>query len=144
MKLAPSIQTRYPELAFFADERTGRAVLKSCRQRLYRTPRCWIYGLAWLLSGAILGIVFPRLQVPLIGTHLPLWSGSGVAGIILSTAFLIGFQYLWRRPIQRMLRQELAARGVPICIRCGYDLRGQTEPRCPECGAGFDSSLLRQ
>ncbi len=24
------------------------------------------------------------------------------------------------------------------CVRCGYDLRGQVEPRCPECGTAFD------
>ena len=24
------------------------------------------------------------------------------------------------------------------CPRCGYNVRGLTEPRCPECGAGFD------
>ena len=25
------------------------------------------------------------------------------------------------------------------CKRCGYDLRGQSEPRCPECGAQLDA-----
>jgi hypothetical protein len=24
------------------------------------------------------------------------------------------------------------------CRRCGYDLRGLPEPRCPECGTSFD------
>ena len=24
------------------------------------------------------------------------------------------------------------------CARCGYDLQGLTEPRCPECGTPFD------
>ncbi len=24
------------------------------------------------------------------------------------------------------------------CRRCGYNLRGLTEARCPECGAGFE------
>lgn len=27
-----------------------------------------------------------------------------------------------------------------ICKGCGYDLRGQTEPRCPECGTPFDDA----
>lgn len=26
-----------------------------------------------------------------------------------------------------------------LCRNCGYDLRGQTEPRCPECGTPFDA-----
>jgi len=25
-----------------------------------------------------------------------------------------------------------------LCVNCGYDLRGLTLPRCPECGAPFD------
>ena len=29
------------------------------------------------------------------------------------------------------------------CPTCGYDLRGLSEPRCPECGEGFDPILLR-
>jgi hypothetical protein len=32
--------------------------------------------------------------------------------------------------------------GWPLCRQCGYDLRGQTEPRCPECGTPFDVDLL--
>jgi hypothetical protein len=27
-----------------------------------------------------------------------------------------------------------------ICARCGYDLRGLTEPRCPECGTPFEKA----
>jgi hypothetical protein len=29
------------------------------------------------------------------------------------------------------------------CPRCGYNLRGLTEPRCPECGFEFDFAQLR-
>jgi hypothetical protein len=28
------------------------------------------------------------------------------------------------------------------CRKCGYDLQGQTESRCPECGLEFDSAEL--
>ncbi len=38
----------------------------------------------------------------------------------------------------RYLRHKLG-----LCERCGYDLRGQTEARCPECGTPFDEKLLR-
>lgn len=33
------------------------------------------------------------------------------------------------------------SRAAPVekhCLNCGYDLRGLPEPRCPECGRGFD------
>ena len=31
-----------------------------------------------------------------------------------------------------------------LCPTCGYDIRGQIEPRCPECGETFDKHLLKQ
>jgi hypothetical protein len=33
--------------------------------------------------------------------------------------------------------------GRSICRECGYDLRGLTEPRCPECGTRFDADILK-
>jgi hypothetical protein len=37
---------------------------------------------------------------------------------------------------------EYAVLGARTCATCGYDLRGQVEPRCPECGTGFDPTGL--
>ncbi|MEZ6194085.1 MAG: hypothetical protein R3C45_22795 [Phycisphaerales bacterium] len=38
--------------------------------------------------------------------------------------------------------------GMPFaglcCPMCDYDLTGTTEPRCPECGKGFDPAALRK
>ena len=31
-----------------------------------------------------------------------------------------------------------------LCIQCGYNLYGLTEPRCPECWAPFDEQLLNK
>jgi len=49
---------------------------------------------------------------------------------------------MYRRWMQGFLRQYLSDHGIPICQKCGYDLRGQTEPRCPECGAAFGEETL--
>ncbi len=38
-------------------------------------------------------------------------------------------------------RRRIRQRGR--CRQCGYNLRGLTEPRCPECGTPFDSSLVQ-
>lgn len=38
----------------------------------------------------------------------------GIAGVVLFRVFPVG-----------------------MCQRCGYDLRGQVERRCPECGTAF-------
>lgn len=29
-----------------------------------------------------------------------------------------------------------------VCKKCGYNLRGLRDPRCPECGTPFDPNLL--
>ena len=47
-------------------------------------------------------------------------------------------------PMRKHLREQLIARGVPICLRCGYDVKGLAKPRCPECGEAFDERLLSE
>lgn len=60
---------------------------------------------------------------------------------IITAAVVVFF---WRRPYIRFVRQYLQERGVAICLKCGYDLRGQVKPRCPECGQDFDEELLKR
>jgi len=38
---------------------------------------------------------------------------------------------------------KIGSAGRPRCRKCGYDLRGQRELRCPECGTEFDEAILR-
>ena len=45
---------------------------------------------------------------------------------------------VWRRRRERR-RNELG-----LCVCCGYNLTGLTEPRCPECGAGFRVARSRE
>ncbi len=48
---------------------------------------------------------------------------------------------MWGRERKWMgvfLRDYLNEHGTPICRECGYDLRGQVQSRCPECGMQFD------
>lgn len=67
---------------------------------------------------------------------------QGVAIAVFCLALLIA-SLLTRRRRAQELRKLLCEQGIPICIHCGYDLRGQTDPRCPECGRAFDPRLLR-
>jgi hypothetical protein len=45
-------------------------------------------------------------------------------------------------------RHEAKAHSLPYkgmgCPKCGYDLTGTLEPRCPECGGAFDPGRLRR
>lgn len=54
------------------------------------------------------------------------------------------------RESRRIARQTLAARGLPLCRRCAYDLSAtlaSEQPRCPECGepvSGAASESIEQ
>lgn len=66
----------------------------------------------------------------------PLVSGPGdllmLAAPFLATLVLaLGVWFLRRK---RRQAARTPAESTLACVRCGYDLRGQSLPRCPECG----------
>lgn len=44
-----------------------------------------------------------------------------------------------RKHLLRILRECIHEFGVPVCYRCGYDLRGSDALACPECGSATSS-----
>ena len=63
---------------------------------------------------------------------LPIWKG-----LVLNTllyAAILWLLILGQWTLHRMLRRK---RGC--CIKCGYDLRGDTSQGCPECGWGREA-----
>jgi len=70
------------------------------------------------------------------------WShvGFAMAIIVVTVLPLLVFPFtfiLHRKRISMYLRKYLNEHGVPICMTCGYDLRGQVNAYCPECGTPF-------
>ncbi len=61
---------------------------------------------------------------------------------ILFALCLVGFGvavwFTWQ-DIRRRLRAELAEKGVPICVPCGYNLTGNVSGVCPECGTKIEA-----
>lgn len=143
MKITPRFYKVYPELALFVDDAERTAILRTCQRRLLRMGRFWAMALlVGLLQGVVI-IFMQHLVIPLIPTRLPPPIVAGLLSGLLGGSFMVLAQFAWRKPIQKMLRTDLVSRGVPVCLHCGYDLRGQTEPRCPECGSSFDPTLMR-
>jgi hypothetical protein len=64
-------------------------------------------------------------------------------GAALSCFRLVKQCRFFRESLKQALREELNRRGWPVCMQCGYDLHGQAEPRCSECGTA-SSSLAAQ
>lgn len=88
----------------------------------------------------IVGVAFfglPALIMAVSPVLVRRYVGLPVAGVSLLIA-LVAILWIQRRRHQIVLRQVLVDLGVLICPACGYNLRGQVAPRCPECGCGFD------
>ena len=134
------IEKAYPELRLVEDEDDRwRLFRKCCRPRTWR-------DIALLVGiGVTVGIPVGLLAGPagqFFGiTRLQHLTVGGLQGSLMGG--LIGYWYEVYR-IPRDLRARLAEMGLPICAECDYDLRGQVEPRCPECGRAFDPSILKK
>lgn len=52
-------------------------------------------------------------------------------------------RYLHVHGMTAAVRQKLLDRGIPVCMKCGYSLRGLPidAARCPECGRAFDERV---
>lgn len=62
--------------------------------------------------------------------------------LILFTAWWFG-NYLASNALRRGIRAYLCQHGQPMCLECGYNLRGLVTPRCPECGISYDPGRIR-
>lgn len=135
----------YPELRLFASSDEATAAIHEARMGIWRSPRVWLRAVAWLcvpVVTAVSVVAIVRLfwqQVPRTRSALPV-----IVSIITALVSSLGLRFAFRGPVRRALRVELCKRGVPVCVPCGYDLRGLQTRRCPECGAAFDPGLLER
>lgn len=134
----------FPELERFPSEDQQREAW--CIARL--TVGSWPF---WGGIPLTVFVLFGAFYACNVEPWISAWAfGSGEFVFRLGFYLLIGasgvaIPYLiHRRRLIRSLREQLCRIGVPICIACGYDLRGQTEPRCPVCGRAFDTKLLQK
>ncbi len=141
-KLGPRHFKAYPELARFASDEERTAAFKAFQRGFIRRRSFWLACLLFGLANAAVIAVSPRLLPRAVAGLLPHPLGIMILSSMVGACWGIGFLYIWNRPLRRHLRRWLADRGVPICIRCGYDLSGQIEPRCPECGEPCDPRLI--
>jgi MFS family permease len=98
------------------------------------TPGLWLMLLTSLVSAVCWYLAGVPGIAPAFGTLDPLWTYGAHAAWHVGAVWALGgwvrsgarapLDPVWVRP-----------RGVPLCHRCGYDLRGVQVPYCPECNA---------
>ena len=104
------------------------------RRRVVRTFGISALSLA---SGVAAGIACAAL-----GRWVPVQIAVLVGGGIVPIAWVLGTVVIWREtPDERASRLAILGSAV-LCPRCGYNLAGLREARCPECGASFTLDQL--
>ena len=139
---------RYPELAVCNSPALRRTVHARCLKRVRRQYRFRTPLLAMFMSVPITLLVFVT-RLGFVIRLLPMPTPALIFVFNFFVYYLILGLLLrsQRSKIQAEIRMEMVRIGYPLCLECGYDLRAQSEPRCPECGAECrlnfaDSALL--
>ncbi len=101
------------------------------KRYVWKVPLPFIHGVASMTAAMILVFVLP------IPEDIPDVYVLGFFVVIIDVLIMLVELHLARIAIIRVLRERLIAEGTIVCRRCGYDLRGQIEQRCPECGNPF-------
>ena len=129
------------EILMLDDAEERRRVNALGSQALMRRGKTWVGILGYILgvlivSGLLTGLIFDSPQRV---CGVPARQISIVLAIVMPMALIPIALIHYRRWMRVFLRHYLNEHGIPVCRNCGYDLRGQVDPRCPECGA--DSGL---
>lgn len=119
------------EVFFFASEQV-------CR------PSDWVWAavnfvVMFALTSVLVALAWDELE----GTSFPpAFVGFG-APVMLSVTNAFASVKRRRKRRRKQIEARHASRlSAGLCPRCEYNLKGLTEPRCPECGMGFPASVL--
>jgi hypothetical protein len=103
-------------------------------------------GDLWIGIGILVAVVCSTWWVVRNLLKLVAWRGW-VEDLLqwgsLAAVALFTLRALHRWGARADLRRKLREARVPVCLGCGYDLRGQPaeSSRCPECGKEFDAEV---
>ncbi|MGE0480043.1 MAG: hypothetical protein AB7Q17_06175 [Phycisphaerae bacterium] len=116
----------YPELGLLDDPKAqSRALDWAIREcKLFPHGGTWS---SWISIGAM---ALAALVCYIVGAFWLCWI------LLILAAVAAPGSALWtkRTVVRQKLREYLNRNGVPVCMGCGYCLRGLTAWYCPECG----------
>lgn len=120
-------------LSFSDLRRLPRAQRRAVVRRIVAPERRWQRSVLFWIGA---GFVLPAATVIAASLWgLALLVGAGVLGVVLLYPLDVWWGAVQAFSQTRVrLRREMAEEGYPLCLTCGYDLRGATGARCSECG----------
>jgi hypothetical protein len=130
------------ELEQFDDDAEAQEALREI-ERESSNPATWQF---WFAIAVLVISAFATIRLTRWLIRPMRWPGFvedlvtfGLAGVV----FWIILRWLHRADAPADLRRKLLKRGIPVCLACGYSLRGQppASAQCPECGAHLDEHV---
>lgn len=105
----------------------------------WTTARVVRTGLATVLS-VLAALLVYALNAAVTGYDEP---GIILAGVCWAALWIGATAIIWRESAQERAMRTGAPDGMVLgCPRCGYNLRGLHEARCPECGTQYTLDAL--
>ncbi len=143
--LLPWESVLFPELRHTEPRRRAAALGDAARMAVAAAPIRAVAAYVAPLVAILL--VMGTLRLALRGGGLVVGAVATLLGALLTIALArLALPLALRGAIRRLLREELVAEGVVLCLGCGYDLRAIAEAgdpvvECPECGMIRATSL---
>ena len=128
----------YPELLLFDTVAERKTALREAKVRVRwgRWRWQWLLAVVGIYTSIVVALIVFLYRAVSTSVYSYPWTPMLVGGASAGIAGW-GLEWMFRRPVRDQLRRELIKRGMPICRRCGYNLTGLSDPRCPECGTSF-------
>jgi len=127
---------------FDSDEQRKAAVGEIEREA--GNPISFGYWLAVVIIGGAVITINVFIKRWLLVLNVPDTAATLIHWTLLIVCFGVILRWLHRWGAASDLRQKLLKFGVPVCLKCGYALRGLPVEigRCPECGRPFDERVV--
>lgn len=120
----------FPELEHLTDDERDALLREHSGQRTVTT-------ISLVARSIALGILLGVLMMPFLRLFLDVRGVMWITpiGTLLCMAMVYQFHLIRIRGQLIMYLEQASKRDrLPMCLKCGYNLRGITSERCPECG----------
>lgn len=129
------------ESALVAADLVTSMTFGTCWVLIWRRQVQWTVTRRMLTCFSALGAAIPGLAVYGLIVLLAYWNdriGIVLGGLTWCAAWIPLTAIVWRETaLERVHRLHTSAPGALACPKCGYNMTGLHQARCPECGTQF-------